>query len=179
MKLDRIELGFTLDGKAIKKAMLQGPADSPKVHLHMESGQTYVYTLAAVIALAHNLLEIGKVAESLGAKADNMSVSDLNEALLRGTLGIGQNGVAVAIDTSRVGWCAPQGRTEDIGEPSACRNCNGCGELTGEEAYEMRSGRKIDAIKLLRSRTSMGLKETKDAVEDWGACVGIQRPRRY
>lgn len=39
--------------------------------------------------------------------------------------------------------------------------------LTPDEANEMRVGHKLGAIKLLRSRTFMGLREAKDYVERW------------
>lgn len=39
--------------------------------------------------------------------------------------------------------------------------------LTPDEANEMRGNNKIAAIKLLRSRTFMGLREAKEYVERW------------
>jgi hypothetical protein len=181
MKLDRVSLGFTLDGKAISKAQLEGPVDSMKVHLHVENGHTYVYTLAGVLALARNLLSIGKVAESLGAKASDMSVSDINDALLNGTLGIGSNGLPVspAFDRTLAGWCKTHNAGSLLPVPE-CRECGGCGGLAGPEAAEMRDGKKIAAIKLYRERTNEGLKDSKDTVESWAYAAGIaERRRRY
>jgi ribosomal protein L7/L12 len=39
--------------------------------------------------------------------------------------------------------------------------------LNREEQDEARAGRKIPSIKLLRQRTSIGLKEAKESVEKW------------
>lgn len=40
--------------------------------------------------------------------------------------------------------------------------------LTADEAHDLREGRKIQAIKSVRTRTSVGLKEAKDLVEACG-----------
>ena len=58
------------------------------------------------------------------------------------------------------------------------------GELNGlsEEALDaveemLRSGRKIAAIKRVRSETGLGLKEAKEAVEAHMSAHGIEAPR--
>lgn len=51
--------------------------------------------------------------------------------------------------------------------------------LTSDEAYFARSGQKIPAIKALRTRTGLGLKEAKDYVEDWMDANGVPRNQTY
>jgi len=66
------------------------------------------------------------------------------------------------------GYCA---RKTIDGRPLAlehCETCLGCGGLTGEAAHAMRSGKKIQAIKVHRGLNDVGLKESKEFVEDWG-----------
>lgn len=45
------------------------------------------------------------------------------------------------------------------------------GELTSVEIAALKSGNPIEAIKLYRSRTNKGLKESKDAIDNWLATV--------
>jgi hypothetical protein len=55
-----------------------------------------------------------------------------------------------------------------VSEPGENQNQNPSETpLNREEQDEARAGRKIPSIKLLRQRTSIGLKEAKDSVEKW------------
>jgi hypothetical protein len=49
-------------------------------------------------------------------------------------------------------------------------------DLTPEELAECRMGRKIQAIKLHRERTRLGLRESKEAVERGASRAGITFP---
>lgn len=51
----------------------------------------------------------------------------------------------------------------------------GMGSLTGAEAREVLAGRKIQAIKLVRERTGLGLRESKDLVDGWEDASGARR----
>jgi hypothetical protein len=60
--------------------------------------------------------------------------------------------------------------------------CRYCGSMLapgadpgGPEAALLRAGRKIDAIKSLRERTGLGLKEAKDAVDAVERQLGLAR----
>ena len=49
-------------------------------------------------------------------------------------------------------------------------------ELPPEIVALVREGRKIDAIKALRERTGLGLKEAKDLIDALERQLGIERP---
>ena len=51
------------------------------------------------------------------------------------------------------------------------------GQLSDAEMTELRQGRKIQAIKLVRARTGLGLKDAKDLVEEAGARLPANHAR--
>jgi ribosomal protein L7/L12 len=50
----------------------------------------------------------------------------------------------------------------------------GASDLTREEIREIAAGRAISAIKLVRSRTGLGLRESKDIVDSFRDETGIR-----
>ncbi len=58
-----------------------------------------------------------------------------------------------------------------------CLGCEGCGGLPGSAANYMINGQKIQAIKILREATSMGLKDAKEKVEEWYREVELRAQR--
>lgn len=67
-----------------------------------------------------------------------------------------------------LGWIAGRGiyAARTLGGPSGVRAlAEVCPALRREIEGAIATGRKIEAIKLLREATGMGLKESKDAVE--------------
>jgi len=158
MKASRINIAFEFGDGAIAKADLEGPVDKAMLHLHTKDGRTYVYSLAGALDLAKDILAIGEMAETLGLKSRDLGVDDINEALLNGTLGIGQNGVAEAPECA-IASCGVI--------PSSCTFCAGCGELTGVEADFVRKGQRVRAVKAIRDRTGLGLKDALDTIRAW------------
>jgi hypothetical protein len=95
------------------------------------------------------------------ARRDGES-TDINDALLKGSLAIGVHGIprdeSGDID---VGECPTPGQ-------NCISNCDfGCGGLRPTVVGLIKLGKKIQAIKELRQNRGLGLKEAKDAVEDW------------
>ncbi|MCJ2179336.1 ribosomal protein L7/L12 [Novosphingobium album (ex Hu et al. 2023)] len=76
--------------------------------------------------------------------------------------------VLAALTVFVLGWIAGRGMngTRTLSGPTAVRTLNEVGPaLRSEIESAIAAGRKIEAIKLLRDATGMGLRESKAAVE--------------
>lgn len=93
--------------------------------------------------------------------------------LLRDTTGLGLKQAKEEIER-RSSEMSDQASPPDLSHPGSG---SGLGQISKEVEDLARAGKKIEAIKLLRERTGMGLKEAKEQVEELvgsrGGCLAV------
>jgi len=121
---------------------------------------------------------------SICPKEKEEDYKDLSEALLQGTLSVGQHGEAVVQQEPEPqpepeppeeeseedqAWDQTYQAAREVGagcqagwpvNAQACARCLGCGGLTGSEIYYLMNGRKISTIRSFRDRLSLAARSS-------------------
>lgn len=169
LKLRRVDLELALTDSPIYRGRIVGPPGKVVVQLEVSDGSTLCYTADQLAALAGCLDQLAATARELDQRSE-LCPGAITGALIAGTVGIGNHGLAQPVAPGRVedphGWCAAGNQGAPLAR-DRCADCVGCGELVGAAVAAARSERKIMAIKALRQHCRLGLKEAKEQVEAW------------
>lgn len=137
-----------------------GNASEPIFHLWTRQGVDLCFTEKQFSQLLETMQQFLKLTHSVYQGGNKeLSASDINQALLNGSLGIGVNG-QVYIDHRK--------SMRNDCHLINCYECGGCEGLKSSICDRLRRGEKISAIKIHREETpGLGLKDAKDIVDEW------------